>query len=223
MELCERALEHGVFAQGIRPPTVPEGSSRLRLTVMASHREGELRRAARQIVACAGELGIELRARRAPRRAPGGGRPGRGRLDGRICAAAVFVTGTGTEVGKTVVAAVIARAWPPRGSGSRSSSRRVTGLDGAGRARPRAPAPRRRLPAERRADRALSLRAAASPHLAARAGRGGDRPRAAARGRGERRPRAPRRSSARASAACWCRSRPATWCATSPATWSCRW
>ena len=36
MELCERALERGVFAQGIRPPTVPEGSSRLRFTVMAT-------------------------------------------------------------------------------------------------------------------------------------------------------------------------------------------
>ncbi len=61
MELCELALGHGIFAQGIRPPTVPEGSSRLRLTVMASHREGELRRAARQLVACASELGISLR------------------------------------------------------------------------------------------------------------------------------------------------------------------
>ena len=40
MELCERVLERGVFAQGIRPPTVPEGSSRLRLTVMATHRAG---------------------------------------------------------------------------------------------------------------------------------------------------------------------------------------
>ena len=37
MALCERLLERGVFAQGIRPPTVPEGSSRLRLTVMATH------------------------------------------------------------------------------------------------------------------------------------------------------------------------------------------
>ncbi len=63
MELCERALEHGVFAQGIRPPTVPEGSSRLRLTVMASHREGEIRRAGRQILACAEELGISLGAK----------------------------------------------------------------------------------------------------------------------------------------------------------------
>ena len=43
MELCERLLERGVFAQAIRPPTVPEGSSRLRFTVMATHRGGELR------------------------------------------------------------------------------------------------------------------------------------------------------------------------------------
>ncbi|MEX1142548.1 MAG: aminotransferase class I/II-fold pyridoxal phosphate-dependent enzyme [Thermoleophilaceae bacterium] len=46
----ERALERGVFAQAIRPPTVPDGSSRLRLTVMASHTKTELRAAA-EIVA----------------------------------------------------------------------------------------------------------------------------------------------------------------------------
>jgi 8-amino-7-oxononanoate synthase len=43
---CERALERGVFAQAIRPPTVPPGSSRLRLAVMASHTKTELREAA---------------------------------------------------------------------------------------------------------------------------------------------------------------------------------
>lgn len=58
MELCERALERGVFAQGIRPPTVPEGTSRLRLTVMATHRAAELRRAARLLGTVARELGI---------------------------------------------------------------------------------------------------------------------------------------------------------------------
>jgi 8-amino-7-oxononanoate synthase len=42
----ERALEMGVFAQAIRPPTVPAGSSRLRLAVMASHTRSELREAA---------------------------------------------------------------------------------------------------------------------------------------------------------------------------------
>jgi 7-keto-8-aminopelargonate synthetase-like enzyme len=48
---CERALARGVFAQAIRPPTVPEGTSRLRLAVMASHRVSELRQAAKVLAA----------------------------------------------------------------------------------------------------------------------------------------------------------------------------
>ena len=56
--LCERALEGGVFAQAIRPPTVPRGSSRLRLTVMANHRADELQNAARVIGHAARDLGI---------------------------------------------------------------------------------------------------------------------------------------------------------------------
>ena len=47
----ERALQQGVFAQAIRPPTVPPGSSRLRLAVMASHTKPELREAARILAA----------------------------------------------------------------------------------------------------------------------------------------------------------------------------
>ncbi len=58
MDLCERALERGVFAQGIRPPTVPEGSSRLRFTVMATHEPEELRQAAHQVGEAAREIGL---------------------------------------------------------------------------------------------------------------------------------------------------------------------
>jgi 8-amino-7-oxononanoate synthase len=46
MRLCHDAIERGVFAQAIRPPSVPAGTSRLRLTAMASHTPSELRRAA---------------------------------------------------------------------------------------------------------------------------------------------------------------------------------
>jgi 8-amino-7-oxononanoate synthase len=58
VELCERALERGVFAQGIRPPTVPEGTSRLRLTTMATHEGAELAQAARVIGDAAREIGL---------------------------------------------------------------------------------------------------------------------------------------------------------------------
>ena len=56
MALCERLLADGVFAQAIRPPTVPPGTCRLRLTVMATHRIADLGRAARLIGAATREL-----------------------------------------------------------------------------------------------------------------------------------------------------------------------
>lgn len=63
---CARALEQGVYAQAIRPPTVPEGTSRLRMTVMASHHASELRDAAKVIgdsvraVAADGDWALEI-------------------------------------------------------------------------------------------------------------------------------------------------------------------
>jgi 8-amino-7-oxononanoate synthase len=69
MSLCERCLDHGVFAQAIRPPTVPAGTSRLRLAVMANHREDDLRAAAKVIARSAHDLGIgDAAGRPAPAR-----------------------------------------------------------------------------------------------------------------------------------------------------------
>ncbi|HET9121700.1 MAG TPA: 8-amino-7-oxononanoate synthase [Solirubrobacterales bacterium] len=59
MALCERLLAEGVFAQAIRPPTVPPGTCRLRLTTMATHRGADLRHAARLIGAAARDLGLD--------------------------------------------------------------------------------------------------------------------------------------------------------------------
>jgi 8-amino-7-oxononanoate synthase len=58
MRICELALARGVFAQAIRPPTVPDMTSRLRLAVMATHHEEELRGAARTLGAVARSVGL---------------------------------------------------------------------------------------------------------------------------------------------------------------------
>jgi glycine C-acetyltransferase len=58
MEFSKRLLERGIYIQGIRPPTVPAGSSRLRCTVMANHTPADLELAAAAIVSIGRELGV---------------------------------------------------------------------------------------------------------------------------------------------------------------------
>jgi 8-amino-7-oxononanoate synthase len=71
MALCERLLAEGLFAQAIRPPTVPPGTCRLRLTTMATHRIADLQRAARLIGAATRDLGLDVgRAGRAHEPSP---------------------------------------------------------------------------------------------------------------------------------------------------------
>lgn len=55
---CKRALAEGILVGVLRPPQLPEGEAALRLTAIASHRESELRQAARSIAACARKAGV---------------------------------------------------------------------------------------------------------------------------------------------------------------------
>lgn len=45
MAICERVLEQGVYVQGIRYPSVPRGSARLRFTPMCSHTRDDVEHA----------------------------------------------------------------------------------------------------------------------------------------------------------------------------------
>jgi len=56
MAVCEALLERGFFAQGIRYPSVPEGTARLRITPMATH-------TAEDVVALADAVAEEIAAR----------------------------------------------------------------------------------------------------------------------------------------------------------------
>jgi 8-amino-7-oxononanoate synthase len=58
MALAEALLRRGIFAQGIRPPTVPQGTARLRVTPMATHSREQLTQALEAFAAAGKELGI---------------------------------------------------------------------------------------------------------------------------------------------------------------------
>jgi 8-amino-7-oxononanoate synthase len=106
----ERALEaahqlrsEGILTQAIRPPTVPAGTARLRVTVAASFASTQVRRLAE---ALARTVGTEARGSAT-------------QPDKRRAAPApqrLVLLGTGTAVGKTRVGAAIARALRARGA-----------------------------------------------------------------------------------------------------------
>ena len=58
MEFSRLLLDEGIFVQGIRPPTVPAGSCRLRCTLMATHEGGELEKTVSALKTVGKKLGI---------------------------------------------------------------------------------------------------------------------------------------------------------------------
>lgn len=58
MAAAAALLERGIFLQGIRPPTVPQGRCRLRATVMSEHDPQELQQAAAAIIDVLTQQGI---------------------------------------------------------------------------------------------------------------------------------------------------------------------
>ena len=58
LDFASELLEEGVFCQAIRPPSVPEGTSRLRITVMASHTRDHLDHAIDAIAGIARKLEV---------------------------------------------------------------------------------------------------------------------------------------------------------------------
>lgn len=58
MAVAAAILQRGVFAHGIRPPTVPEGTSRIRVTPMATHTQDHLSRTLDAFAVAGKEVGI---------------------------------------------------------------------------------------------------------------------------------------------------------------------
>ncbi len=58
MQFSEKLMDEGIFIPAIRPPTVPQGSSRLRITVMATHTIGQLNKVISKIKKIGREMGI---------------------------------------------------------------------------------------------------------------------------------------------------------------------
>ena len=58
MDMSAKLLEYGVFVAGIRPPTVPPGTSRLRVTVMATHAQEDLDKALEAFERAGKEVGV---------------------------------------------------------------------------------------------------------------------------------------------------------------------
>jgi 8-amino-7-oxononanoate synthase len=97
MRVAAAVRDAGFDVRAVRPPTVPEGTSRLRLVCHAAHEAGQVAALAEAVLAA---------ARANPEAAGSGAAASRNRPTART----LVVAGTDTGVGKTVVSALLVRA-----------------------------------------------------------------------------------------------------------------
>jgi len=149
LALAARVQQRGWNVRAVRPPSVPEGTARLRLVCRAGSEPSELAGLARELLA---ERAEHEHAQRGPTAARAQPTP------------TLVVAGTGTGVGKTIVSALLLRAarahgralyWKPVQTGEESDTQSVARLARAAPEELHAPL------------HALPL--AASPHAAAAA------------------------------------------------------
>ncbi len=149
---ASRLLEaEGFLVTPIRPPTVPAGTARLRIAFTAAHPDAAIARLAALV---------------------------RERVAGARRMSALFLTATGTDIGKTFVAAGLIHALRRRGRerrGAEAGGQRLRGMERADE-RSGTPARGARPAGERRGDRA---------HLAVALPRRRSPPTMAARGEGQ--------------------------------------
>ena len=118
MEVAEKMQHKGYDVRAVRPPTVPEGSSRLRVVIHSSHNKKDLKSLAYELGQSATPQDIVSSNKSHPK--------------------SLAVVGTDTEVGKTVVAALLMRAaqrygwkpsyWKPIQTGDESDTKTVCNL-----------------------------------------------------------------------------------------------
>lgn len=115
LDLAQRATEQGFEVRAVRPPTVPRGTARLRVVLHADNREDDVRR-----------LGALLAPHRQHTMSPN-----------TPALRPLFVVGTDTGIGKTVVSALLTRAaaavtkvtyWKPVQTGDDSDTETVRSL-----------------------------------------------------------------------------------------------
>ena len=58
VDFSSRLMEHNIFVSAIRPPTVPAGTSRLRISIMATHTKEDLEQALNYIIEIGHALGV---------------------------------------------------------------------------------------------------------------------------------------------------------------------